>query len=93
MLSISEFDGVCKLCSKKLSVRVHESRAERRLRLQRRRERSERNWNLALAERDMRHGKIASVLSRLTSYLSWRAQFHVVFFPGVKGVLAPPFRD
>ena len=44
MPSISEFDGVCKLYSKRFM-----SPAERRLRLQRRRERSERN--LALAER------------------------------------------
>ena len=51
------------------------SPAERRLRLQRRRDRSERNWNLVLAE--------ASVFSRLTSCLSLRAQFHVVIFPGV----------
>ena len=51
MPSISEFDGVCKLCSKKGSVYGFMSPAERRLRLQRRRERAERNWNLASAER------------------------------------------
>ena len=46
MPSIFEYDGVCKLCPYGFM-----SPAERRLRLQCRRERSERNWNLALAKR------------------------------------------
>ena len=50
MPSISEFDGVCKLCSKKGSMRVHESSGTETS-SSTSEERSERNWNLALAER------------------------------------------
>ena len=47
MPSISDFVGVCKLCSKKGSVRVHESSGTETLSSTS----HERNWNLALAER------------------------------------------
>ena len=50
MPSISEFYGVCKLCSKKGSVRIHESSGTGPL-LRRRRERSEPDRNFVLAVR------------------------------------------
>ena len=49
--TISEFDDVCKLCSKKGSAQVHESSGTETSSSTSQREGTARNWNLALAER------------------------------------------